>query len=331
MKLNFNPEANITKIDYFLGKLNLFRRKVDDLVVVRNIVSNWYDVLLFRLGFTKGFVMKLRDGNKVRVISKEDYFNWWDSTEGQKSTIKAKKLNDKININTNRVNFQFNNKNVILYYDSQKQLVNTLGMINEQFIEQEYKWLNVKDKYVIDIGANIGDTAIYFGLMGAKHVYAFEPYPYSYALAKRNIAKNSIKQVTLLNMGVGFKPLKIRIKTDYKNYGGTNLKTFKTGQKIKIITLEDIVKRYNKIDGGILKIDCEGCEYGIILNTKNETLQKFDQIMIEYHYGYKNLLIKLKEAGFKVKVTIPRFLFNLEAENHNMVTGMIYAERRVFT
>ena len=125
----------------------------------------------------------------------------------------------------------------------------------------------------------------------------------------------------------GSKLSEIKIKADYKNYGSTDLKSFNLGQKIKIITLEGIVKQY-EIDNGILKIDCEGCEYGIILNAKNKTLQKFDQIMIEYHYGYKNLLIKLKEAGFKVKVTIPQFLFNSEAENHNMVLGMIYARRK---
>ncbi|MEM4098071.1 MAG: FkbM family methyltransferase [Candidatus Micrarchaeaceae archaeon] len=85
------------------------------------------------------------------------------------------------------------------------------------------------------------------------------------------------------------------------------------------------VRRF-KINRGILKVDCEGCEYGIVLNAKKETLQKFDQIMIEYHYGYKNLVRKLKEAGFHVKITVPKFSFNPDAENHNMIVGWIYAK-----
>ena len=67
-----------------------------------------------------------------------------------------------------------------------------MGLIDEQFIKQAYRWLNVKEKYVIDIGANIGDTATYFALKGARHVYAFEPYPYSYNLAKKHINLNKL-------------------------------------------------------------------------------------------------------------------------------------------
>ena len=54
-----------------------------------------------------------------------------------------------------------------------------IWLINENFIKEQYKWLDVEGKNVVDVGANIGDTAIYFALKGAKHVYAFEPYPYS--------------------------------------------------------------------------------------------------------------------------------------------------------
>ncbi|MEM3265170.1 MAG: FkbM family methyltransferase [Thermoplasmata archaeon] len=215
-----------------------------------------------------------------------------------------------------------------MFYDTPIQFANTISLIKEQFFYEQYKWLDVKGKDAADIGANVGDTAIYFGLKGAKHVYAFEPYPYSYNLAKRNIAENKLeKVVTILNNGVGSNSSEIKIKADYKNTGNTNLKSFNSGQNVKIITLENIVKQY-KINNGILKIDCEGCEYGIVLNAKKETLKKFDQIMIEYHYGYKNLVRKLKEAGFHVKITVPQFYFNSDAENHNMIVGMIYAKRK---
>ncbi|MEM3744720.1 MAG: hypothetical protein QW759_02675 [Candidatus Micrarchaeaceae archaeon] len=198
MKLNFDPQANISKTRYILAKLNLIHMKINDLLVVRSIVSNWYDVLLFRLGLKKSFVMRLRDGNTVNVISKNDYFNWWNTAEGMKSQVEQitqKNPYYKIKIDADRVNFTFNNKQIALYYDSEKQLSNTLSMIREQFIEEEYKWLDVKEKDVVDIGANIGDSAIYFAVKGAKHVYAFELYPYSYNLAKMNIAENKLKKL----------------------------------------------------------------------------------------------------------------------------------------
>jgi methyltransferase FkbM-like protein len=61
-------------------------------------------------------------------------------------------------------------------------------------------------------------------------------------------------------------------------------------------------------DPVILKMDCEGCEYEVILSADEHTLQKFDLVMIEYHYGYgyKNLKQKLERSGFKVRLLAPR-------------------------
>ena len=67
-------------------------------------------------------------------------------------------------------------------------------------------------------------------------------------------------------------------------------------------------------------------QYGILLKAQNSDLRKFEQIMMEYHYGYLNLKKKLEGAGFKVSKTFPRYLFNTGAENKEMIIGYIYAE-----
>jgi ribosomal protein L11 methylase PrmA len=53
------------------------------------------------------------------------------------------------------------------------------------FLKQEYQFLPVKDRTVIDIGANVGDSSIYFALRGADKVIALEPLPTSYKMAKK--------------------------------------------------------------------------------------------------------------------------------------------------
>lgn len=58
------------------------------------------------------------------------------------------------------------------------------------FIDKEYDFLPVKDRAVIDIGANIGDSCIYFILKGAKSVLAIEPNGNLYNFAKKNININ---------------------------------------------------------------------------------------------------------------------------------------------
>ena len=76
-----------------------------------------------------------------------------------------------------------------------------------------------------------------------------------------------------------------------------------------------------------MKIDCEGCEYGVLLKANDLDLRKFEQIQIEYHYGYLNLKEKLEDAGFKVNKKWPKPILNLEAENRKMLIGLIYAEK----
>ncbi|MEM3859391.1 MAG: FkbM family methyltransferase, partial [Candidatus Micrarchaeaceae archaeon] len=79
-------------------------------------------------------------------------------------------------------------------------------------------------------------------------------------------------------------------------------------------------------DSGILKMDCEGCEYNL-LNEDDETIKKFSMIQIEYHYGYEKLVDKLKECGFTVKYTEPKEFYNPSARK-TMMIGYIYAERQ---
>ena len=53
------------------------------------------------------------------------------------------------------------------------------GSICGEFGDEIYDFCDVNGRYVVDVGANIGASAIYFATKGAKKVLAFEPFPYS--------------------------------------------------------------------------------------------------------------------------------------------------------
>ncbi len=175
------------------------------------------------------------------------------------------------------------------------------------------------------MGANIGDSSIYFALNNAKKVIALEPYPYSYNIALKNIRSNNFdNKIILLNAGYG-NDNTIKIDPEFKNKISSNLKSFDNGIDIKVLSLKTILKDYN-IDKAILKMDCEGCEYNII-NEDNNTLGKFKMMQIEYHYGYEKLKNKLEEAGFNVTYTKPRIFFDKDAKERRSA-GYIYAKNR---
>jgi len=174
------------------------------------------------------------------------------------------------------------------------------------FMDGEYDRLDVAGKTVIDVGANIGDSAIYFICRGASRVIAIEPFPGNYETARKNILANSLRdKITLLLAGCAGISANITVDANNQSSPTNQLTEVKHGIKVPLRTLQEIMDENNVRERAILKMDCEGYEYDIILSATKETLQRFQQIQIEYHYGYKNLKKKLDECGFKVEVTRP--------------------------
>ena len=181
--------------------------------------------------------------------------------------------------------------------------------IADVFYYGHYKWLNVSNKYIIDIGAYIGDSAIYFALKGARKVFAVEPYPYTYDLLVKNIKINSLNSIIKpINAaitdknGVTLLPYLVEDTSDKSVHGsdiGVEVPCY------KLSSLIDMLKDIEKVNGDLaLKMDCEGCEYNVILGSSNETLRVFEEIILELHGDPKPLIYKLKESCFKVKVKV---------------------------
>ncbi len=224
--------------------------------------------------------------------------------------------------------FNYKKKKLMFYYDSEGSLADTIGMIMDEFIVEESNLVNVKDKDVVDIGAYVADTAICYYANGARHVYAFEPYPNLYRKALRNISANKLSRfITMENAACASENGEIIMDKKASNFSRVNLssKRKQSGKKIKIRSLESIVKE-NDLNDAVLKIDCEGCEYNLLLKTDSKILRRFSKMQIEYHYGYKNLVGRLEELGFKVKVTKPIKKYNF-ATRSVMVVGFINAKR----
>mgnify|MGYP001565600563 FL=1 len=193
------------------------------------------------------------------------------------------------------------------------------------------KFAPVKNKQVIDIGAAFGDTAIYFMLKGAKRVYAFEAFPGFSRLAEENIRENGFaNSCEVVPMAVGGASGEMIINPDLRDMFGANLKPSLTGEKVPIVTLQQIIEKFN-IKDGYLKIDTEGYEYEIIQNTPVDVLRRFSDILIEYHYGFEGIEPYLEKAGFMVSHTGPTRIympqFNSEPAK-NMFTGHILAKRQ---
>jgi len=221
---------------------------------------------------------------------------------------------------------------VKLWFDSTQEWVNSVDSLAVHFLRKNpagpglYSRLDVIDKDVVDIGANIADSALYFAARGAHHVYAFEPFPRTCVIAKRNIDRSPFRErITLLNEGSGDRKSTITIDPGVDSSLWSNLTASATGLEVPISTLSDITSKFGLRDA-VLKMNCEGCEYPTLLGAPTETRRAFGQLAIEYHYGCRELVRVLKRDGFRVKHTSP-ILFNnpFSVFGDQMLAGSILA------
>ncbi|RLG62913.1 hypothetical protein DRO21_06825, partial [archaeon] len=160
-------------------------------------VENWYLLVFYRLRLLKHCKLKFRDG-ELFVLNSSTYSHFWKLFWYK---VRLRELERKLDfqLEADKCRFTFNGSKVRMHLGDKCSIY----AIHSTFIKQVYHMLNVKNRIVIDIGAYIGDTPIYFILKGARKVIAVEPYPRHYALAKENIALNGLdNRVTLLNVAI---------------------------------------------------------------------------------------------------------------------------------
>ena len=234
----------------------------------------------------------------------------------------AKVVGDSVNIKY---------KNTELLFDGGRYGWSTILEIfgGEPYLEF-FEMTDIRGKTVLDVGAAFGDTAVLFLLEGAARVVAVEAFPGYYKLASKNITINGFEsQCEIMLTALGAQPGVLRIDTNLDDMFGIGVQENEIGEEVPIITVEQIIKDKN-IKDAILKLDVEGYEYEILLNTPKEVLRNFSDMVIEYHYGHEKITNHLEAAGFSFRFTGPfdvRMSHLKDEAAKNMKIGNIYAKR----
>ncbi|MFK5889290.1 MAG: FkbM family methyltransferase [Flavobacteriaceae bacterium] len=218
----------------------------------------------------------------------------------------------------------------------QVESVEDIFIISEVFINKDYNFLNPDDVVLIDVGLNIGISSVFFSKKNnVKHIYAYEPVPYTFKIASKNIEMNKVDNITTFNFGLGSSNRKdyFYFNPDYKGNVGIRKNNSYSINKLaenakKKIEVEikdigeviDLVRKQHPNLDIIMKIDCEGGEYEIInrLDTLN-LLTKVKLFMIEWHdLGAHPIETILLKEGFE-----------LISKNSETNSGMIYAIKNI--
>lgn len=183
------------------------------------------------------------------------------------------------------------------------------------FLEKSYKIkVNKEPKVIIDCGANIGLSVVYFkNRFPNSKIIAIEPETSNFQLLKDNT--KMYKDVYCLNSGIWYKSTNLKIKNkDLGNWGFTVQEVnYEDSTTIKAISINQIMLKYDLKYIDILKIDIEGSEKELFQEDFEYWLSKTGLLIIELHDG---LNYGASKSFFKA---ISNYDFYMLKKNENLI------------
>jgi FkbM family methyltransferase len=168
---------------------------------------------------------------------------------------------------------------------------------------------------VVDIGANVGVFTLW---AASRHpdvkVIAVEPSPLMCEFLRRNIVSSGLHTVTVVQSAVGGQTGQAILYSRGAEVLNSLYSQDVLGSEFHplihtpVLTLEAVFDRYGLQTCHLLKMDCEGAEYEVLLNARQDTLDRIHRISMEYHIGLnkhepEDLVFFLENRGFQVEKT----------------------------
>lgn len=184
-----------------------------------------------------------------------------------------------------------------------------LFIYNEVFKKEIYKFRSTSQvPYIIDAGANIGLSVIYFKqLFPDAKIVAIEADAFVFEILKSNVDSFQYKNVKLVKRALW----NVNTILEFHSEGadGGRIATLADTKKVIDVQTDRLYKYLDrKVD--FLKIDIEGAEYKVLEDSKGY-LENVQNIFVEYHsfvgreQELPELLDLLKNAGFRLSINTP--------------------------
>lgn len=162
-------------------------------------------------------------------------------------------------------------------------------VFEEVYLQNEYRLPDrlEPDAVIIDVGMHIGSFSFAALARGAGKLYGFEVDAGNFALAERNLSPfgdraRVQRRAVWRSDRVGDILYADRVTT--ANTGGNTILWSNQGETLETVALDDIIDEATEQGRkrvAIMKIDCEGSEYPILLTSKK--LHLIDRILGEFH------------------------------------------------
>jgi FkbM family methyltransferase len=157
---------------------------------------------------------------------------------------------------------------------------------NQIFIKLEYRFgVNFSPRFIIDCGANTGMASVYFKMTYPEaYIVAVEPEKSNYEMLVKNTQGRA--DIDCLRYGIWNKNAILKVEDEH-NIGNWGFVCREVAEEddstVKALSISEIMRRYDKTEIDILKIDIEGCELELFSSDYENWLPRTKVIMIELH------------------------------------------------
>jgi FkbM family methyltransferase len=158
---------------------------------------------------------------------------------------------------------------------------------------------------VVDVGANVGVFSL-FAARTARLVYALEPASSNFSRLVANTSR--VQNILPMRLACGGKDgsAALDLSSDPVSFSLLTHSTQKS-ETVEVITLASLFDRLKIMRCDFLKLDCEGAEFDIILNSEPSLVRGIPRIVMEYHdhlsehFSHRDLLQRLESLGFRAR------------------------------
>jgi FkbM family methyltransferase len=141
---------------------------------------------------------------------------------------------------------------------------------------------------LLDVGANVGVTALCLSRVPGARVVCFEPVPESCALLRENLARNRAGNVLVVEAALAARSGRARLwLPDHENVGARLFEggAEPGGGRVLEVASLDLAAALAEAGGplGLAKLDCEGGEHELVAQLTPELAARLPRLSFEVH------------------------------------------------
>src|SRR5262245_40633976 len=188
-------------------------------------------------------------------------------------------------------------------------------VLKETCLDRDYERdAAIEDDWtVVDVGAAIGDFTVHAARLCPRGtVHAFEPLPDTFTRLDDHVRMNGVTNVQASQEAIASAEGTLTLYTETGLTGqhrtaGDPSKAAEAVFRVPATTLARAFAERGIARCDLLKIDCEGAEFEIVLGLDPDVLGRVSRIVLEYHdhvttHTHEELVRYLEQQGFEVRV-----------------------------